>query len=100
MLSTKNGDCTNRSCNGVEPVLSQPFSLRTPLNSNYCSPSIPIKRAAAIFWFGDLNFRVGKHDGLVDIAGRLENKLLRREEDYRLLIENDELNVERSKGFC
>lgn len=54
----------------------------------------PIKRAANIFWFGDLNFRIQEKPELKDI----ENKLYKRTFDYQLLLEYDQLNIERNKG--
>ncbi|KAI1712302.1 72 kDa inositol polyphosphate 5-phosphatase [Ditylenchus destructor] len=77
----------------LSPGISQPNSVvSAPL-------PLPIKRAANVFWFGDLNFRVQPIQTLVGIGRRLENRLFRRTHDYQPIIEHDELNVERSKGL-
>uniref|UniRef100_A0A915DP68 Inositol polyphosphate-related phosphatase domain-containing protein n=1 Tax=Ditylenchus dipsaci TaxID=166011 RepID=A0A915DP68_9BILA len=58
-----------------------------------------MKKAANVFWFGDLNFRVLPIQQLVGIGKQLENRLFRKTLDYESIIGNDELNLERSKGL-
>jgi len=64
--------------------------------------SIPLKRAANVFWFGDLNFRVHAPEGepdLLNIGNKLDDRLFRRNMDYEPIIQRDELILERSKGL-
>ncbi|KAI1711635.1 phosphatidylinositol 3,4,5-trisphosphate 5-phosphatase 2 [Ditylenchus destructor] len=89
------------SSNGSSHLLPALLSPGIPQTNSVVSAPLPlpIKRAANVFWFGDLNFRVQPIQTLVGIGRRLENRLFRRTHDYQPIIEHDELNVERSKGL-
>ncbi|KAI6197186.1 Endonuclease/exonuclease/phosphatase family protein [Aphelenchoides besseyi] len=61
--------------------------------------NVPIKRAANVFWFGDLNFRLWHVDAAQLIKKQLENRLFRHDLDFRELLDHDELTIEKAKGF-
>ncbi|KAI6229858.1 Endonuclease/exonuclease/phosphatase family protein [Aphelenchoides fujianensis] len=61
--------------------------------------NVPMKRAANIFWFGDLNFRLSHVDAVSVINKQLESRLFRHDLNFEPLIEHDELTLEKAKGF-
>ncbi|KAI6172275.1 Endonuclease/exonuclease/phosphatase family protein [Aphelenchoides besseyi] len=61
--------------------------------------NVPIKKAANVFWFGDLNFRLWHVDAAQLIKKQLQNRLFRHNLDFRELLDHDELTIEKAKGF-
>lgn len=61
--------------------------------------NVPIKRAANVFWFGDLNFRVCHLDAAQIISKQLEDRLFKHNLNFDRLIEHDELTLEKGKGL-
>lgn len=59
---------------------------------------VPMKRAANVFWFGDLNFRLSQVDAVEILRAQLHDRLFRQGLDFEKLLRYDELNHEKGKG--